>query len=164
MCDYSLAGIRNRLAVAGEALIVHRFCTGSRGLASPADVSNQEPAPMIGWESIDDFSSRRMKRLQESAPAVCVPPGTRLRLHDISEQLQQQLGVGPVQEVTFTQLSAKEYEYRDAIRFENGEELLLQRLSEGQQVEVLALPAEEITAGTPGTDDEVSVEYCTVLR
>ena len=36
MCDYSLAGIPNRLAVEGEELAVHRFPTGSIGLASPS--------------------------------------------------------------------------------------------------------------------------------
>ena len=34
MCDYSLTGIPNRLAVEGEELVVHRFRTGSLGLAS----------------------------------------------------------------------------------------------------------------------------------
>ncbi len=35
MCDYSLHGIRNRLAEEGETLVVHRFFTGSKGLTSP---------------------------------------------------------------------------------------------------------------------------------
>jgi hypothetical protein len=35
MCDYSLQGIRNRLAEEGETLVVHRFYTGSKGLTSP---------------------------------------------------------------------------------------------------------------------------------
>lgn len=34
MCDYSLAHFRSRLAVEGEPLVVHRFPSGSRGLAS----------------------------------------------------------------------------------------------------------------------------------
>ena len=33
MCDYSLAGLPNRLAVEGEQLVVHRFQTGAMGLA-----------------------------------------------------------------------------------------------------------------------------------
>jgi hypothetical protein len=33
MCDYSLMGIRNRLAVEGEELVTSRFSTGSVGLA-----------------------------------------------------------------------------------------------------------------------------------
>ena len=35
MCDYSLHGIKNRLAREGETLNVHRFNTGSKGLTSP---------------------------------------------------------------------------------------------------------------------------------
>jgi len=35
MCDYSLHGIKNRLAEEGEVLVVHRFHTGSKGLTSP---------------------------------------------------------------------------------------------------------------------------------
>ena len=38
MCDYSLCGIPNRLAVEGEELVVHRFSTGSMGMASLADL------------------------------------------------------------------------------------------------------------------------------
>src|SRR6516164_7099987 len=34
MCDYSLAGLPNRLAVEGEQLLVYRFTTGAMGLAS----------------------------------------------------------------------------------------------------------------------------------
>ena len=34
MCDYSLAGVRNRLAVEGEQLVVQRFSTGALGLAT----------------------------------------------------------------------------------------------------------------------------------
>ncbi len=45
--------------------------------------------------------------------------------------------------VTFTQMSAMEYHYRDAVRFKNGGEVLLQRLEEGQRVEVLCLSMRE---------------------
>ena len=38
MCDYSLCGLPTRLAVEGEELVVHRFRSGSMGLASPADL------------------------------------------------------------------------------------------------------------------------------
>ena len=46
MCDYSLHGIKNRLANEGEHLFVHKFHTGSKGLASVTDLKNLEkPAP-----------------------------------------------------------------------------------------------------------------------
>ena len=115
MCDYSLARIPNRLAVEGEQLVVHRFSTGSLGLATPCS-----------------------QPLSNGTPAVCIPPGARLRLQDIPEALQLRLGLNATEEVTFVQLSAEAYQYRDAVRFQNGREILLQKLDCGQQVEVLS--------------------------
>ena len=120
MCDYSLAGIPNRLAVEGEQLVVHRFSTDSLGLASPC------PSP-----------------LSKGTPAVCIPPGARLRLRDIPQDLQLRFGLNEIEEVTFVQQSAEAYQYRDAVRFQNGREVLLQRLRCGQQVEVLSLASDD---------------------
>ncbi len=120
MCDYSLAGIPNRLAVEGERLVFHRFSTGSIGLASPC------ASPSRWWSG-------------KQTPAVCVAPGARLLLRDIPKDLQQKLGVGGIEEVTFVQLSATPYQFRDAVRFSNGREILLQKLQCGQQVDVLSV-------------------------
>ena len=87
MCDYSLAGMPNRLAVEGENLMVHRFSTGSIGLASPG-----------AWES---------RWWSKQTPAVCIPPGARLRRRDIPKNLQQECGVGGTEGVTFVQLNAR---------------------------------------------------------
>ena len=119
MCDYSLAGIPNRLAVEGEELVVRRFPTGSIGLASPCKSSKQSFATQT--------------------PAVCVPPGARLWLHDIPEHLRQKYSVGMTEDVTFVQLSATPYQYRDAVQFHDGREIRLQELEEGMRVEVLSL-------------------------
>jgi len=82
-------------------------------------------------------------------PAVCVPPGARLMLQDIPTHVQHDLEIGPAEEVTFTQLTASEYTYRDAVRFQNGHELLLQKLREGQRVKVLALLSAEDLEPSP---------------
>ena len=119
MCDYSLAGVPNRLAVEGEQLVVHRF-SASLGLASPC------PPLAQSW-------------YQNATPAVCVAPGARLLLRDIPEDLQSRFHVGASEEVTFVQLSATAYQYRDAVRFKNGQEILLQKLQCGQQVDVLSV-------------------------
>jgi hypothetical protein len=42
-----------------------------------------------------------------------------------------------------TQQSAEAYQYRDAVRFQNGREVLLQRLRCGQRVNVLSLSSSE---------------------
>ena len=120
MCDYSLAHFPNRLAVEGEPLVVHRFATRTLGLA---------PA-RCGWKQL---------LLPTRLPAVCVPPGARLRLHNIPEDLQRRLGVGAVEEVTFIEQSFEAFTYRDAVRFANGREILLQQLTCGQRAEVLSL-------------------------
>ena len=119
MCDYSLAGIPNRLALEGEQLMIFRFPTGALGLTSPN-------------ASLWRFWSRQ-------TPAICVPPGTRLLLNDIPKDLQRRFDVQATEEVTFVQLSAEAYQYRDAVRFRNGREVLLQCLRCGQHVEVLSL-------------------------
>jgi hypothetical protein len=134
MCDYSLTGIRNRLAVEGERLVVHRFHTGAVGLASPADLG---PAGLSRWRSV-------LYR-EETACAVCIPPGARLVLRDIPERRQVLWGVRPEEEVIFVQLSLEAYQPRDAVRFGNGREILLRELREGQRVEVLSLaPADAV--------------------
>ena len=124
MCDYSLAGIPNRLAVEGEELVVHRFPTGSIGLASPC-------ASVSRWWSAKEI------------PAVCMPPGAQLILHDVPKRLQHNLAVGAIEEVTFVQLSAIPYQFRDAVRFSNGREIRLQELSEGMGVRVLKMSLPE---------------------
>ena len=76
-------------------------------------------------------------------PAVCVPPGARLRLRDIPGYLRHNLQVGTVEEVTFVEQSAEAFSYRDAVRFSNGREILLQHLRCGQHVDVLSLSGVE---------------------
>ena len=125
MCDYSLAHFPNRLAVEGEQLVVHRFDTGTLGLVPAAGRSFKEIL----------FRSR--------PPAVCVPPGAQLRLRDIPEHMQRRYAVGPVEGVTFVQKSAEAFIHRDAVRFSNGQDILLQRLQCGQRVDVQSLCALE---------------------
>lgn len=134
MCDYSLAGLRTRLAVEGEELVVYRFPTGSIGLTSASEgVAHRKE--FRGWPH--GFNPR------EIPCAVCIPPGARLWLRNIPEHLQRQLGVGPVETVVFSQRSAEAGHLRDAVRFRNGREVLLQLLNCHQKVEVLSLDSGE---------------------
>ncbi len=127
MCDYSLMGIPNRLAREGEDLVVHEFWTGSRGLTPCTSLTN---AGVV---------KRLFGNLQSEEVAVCIPPGARLLLNDIPKDVQESFTVGASEEVIFTQLTATANAYRDAVRFANGREILLQRLSIGQRVRVLQL-------------------------
>jgi len=132
MCDYSLAAFRSRLAVEGEELVVYRFPTGALGLASPRDVESYRKE-FRGWS--DWFDPR------EIPCAVCIPPGARLLLQEIPEDLQRRLEVGATEQVVFTQKSAEAYRYRDAVRFKNRREVLLQSLNVRQRVQIMSLCA-----------------------
>ncbi len=151
MCDYSLHAYPNRLAVDGEDLVIHRFGGTSLGLASPADVHQAFPETTCGatrglWASIKAWLQEQ-RQLEKPIPAVCVPPGARLILKDIPRSLQQEFGVAEIEEVKFVETSAEVNTYRDAVRFSNCRQILLQCLREGQRVTVLELdPAEVKTA------------------
>ena len=111
MCDYSLYSLRNRLASEREQLVVHRFQTGSVGLASPSDLMT----------------------------AVCIPPGARLFLRDIPEPLKIQFGLRSEEKAIFEQSTLDAHAHRDAVRFVNGNLMSLQRLQEGQRVDIISL-------------------------
>jgi hypothetical protein len=81
--------------------------------------------------------------------AVCVPPGARLLLRDIPKPLQEQLAVGEIEAATFVEQSAEAFRYRDAVRFSNGREILLQDLHCGQRVEVLSLDCADRVESKP---------------
>lgn len=143
MCDYSLACIPNRLAREGEDLVSHRFKTGTMGLASQADLEAKPRSDPAGPRTFWSVVKRILVPTEsESVTAVCIPPGATLLLCDIPEALQKEAGVGRVERVMFTQVTAALNSYRDAVRFPNGWELLLQRLHEGQRLHVLALDPE----------------------
>jgi hypothetical protein len=136
MCDYSLMGVPNRLAREGEDLVVYEFRTGSRGLTPDTSVTNTDT--QMRRESFG-IVKRLFAKLEPERVAVCIPPGARLLLSDIEEDVQKSFAVGAKEEVTFTQLTATANTYRDAVRFTNGCEILLQRLNRGQRVRVLQL-------------------------
>jgi hypothetical protein len=125
-------------------LVIYKFSTGSIGLAPQAEVRRAMDAQAVArrefWGYIREIFSAPARN---SVPAVCIPPGARLILKDIPEALQRSLGASSTEEVRFTQITAAAYAYRDAIRFENGREVRLQDLSEGQRVRVLDLSPTE---------------------
>jgi len=75
-----------------------------------------------------------------------------LLVRDIPARLRHECGfLKPAQEGLFTQISAIEHTYRDAVRFQNGVVVLLQRLTEGQRVRVLDLSSAEDRPAPPGS-------------
>jgi hypothetical protein len=147
MCDYSLHGMPNRLAVEGEELVTYRFRTGSVGLATPTDIgAANRPKPHGGchrswWSALKDWLDPQMELNQ--VPAVCIPPGAHLLMSHIPEVLRSSFALQAVEDVTFVQLSADPYRYRDGIRFGNGKQVLLQEITESVHFEVLSLASRE---------------------
>jgi hypothetical protein len=142
MCDYSLHGIKNRLADEGETLVVHRFYTGSKGLTSPKYLEPVEtPRGLIA----------SLKKIFAAPPrecAVCIPDGAKLILHEIPLTLQRTHGVCATEPVTFRQLSEEAATYRDAVEFKNGLRVRLQELEEGEPVEVVAMSLDHASERT----------------
>src|SRR2546427_5739940 len=98
MCDYSLHGIENRLAEAGETLVVHRFYTGSKGLTSPEYLK-----PIEQPKGLMSLLTRKLSA-QSRICAVCIPDRAKLMLRGISPALQQAHGIFTTEAVTFRQL------------------------------------------------------------
>lgn len=133
MCDYSLTEMRSRLAADGDQLLLHRFPSGSLGLKSAR-------------------RSLREALFPSTVTAVCIPPGSRLFLQDMPAQLRRRLRVAPGETVTFVQRSLEAYQHRDAVRFANGAEVLLQELAPGQRVAVLSVDCESNIPHAQGTE------------
>jgi hypothetical protein len=128
MCDYSLEAYRSRPAAEGEKLTLERFPSGSAGFTSGGNCDL----------------------------AVCVPEGTHLLLEGIGEGVRQGCGVGAVEEVVMTRLEGGPY--KDAVRFSNGTEILLQRLDRGVMAVIVAFP-EPIVEATDVAAKAAEPEY-----
>ena len=103
MCDYSLELYRSRPAAQEEQYTLHRFPSGTMGFVAGTDCET----------------------------AVCMPAGARLSLQGINETVQRAFSLGPAEEVTMTRLEVTGHAHRDAVRFGNGREVLLQSLNAG---------------------------------
>ena len=165
MCDYSLHTFPNRLAVDGEELIVHRFGGASLGLASVCDVTPPATATRCdganrsfwSWTRVKEWFKAQQPRweAEKRIPAVCVPPGATLILRDNPKNLQRELDIRETEEVRFVQTSAEVNTYRDAVRFANGRQVLLQALREGQRATIVSLGASELE---PAPEELVGAE------
>lgn len=146
MCDYSLSGLPNRLAIEGEELITHRFRTGVMGLASPAELSpKRAPLSQRGhknnWEKIKSFFGWALQ--MPDACAVCVPPGARLILTSVPSQVSTTRNVSEGTELRFTQTNADVNTHRDALVMPDGSPVLLQLLPQGMRMRVVSLAGAE---------------------
>jgi hypothetical protein len=125
MCDYSLEMYASRPARESERYVTTKFPSGSVGLASPGDCTT----------------------------AACVQYDTRLKLADISSDLQTWLGVRNHEEVVFTRLDYRRY--ADGIRFANGKEISLQLLGPGVSITLVQKEQKPVTVGHESAFDLV---------
>lgn len=107
MCDYSLEMYRSRPALAGEQYDTMRFPSGSLGFVAAGDPHT----------------------------AICMACDTKLELTKISPELQDRIGVGETERVTFIRLESGPY--HDGVRFVNGTEITLQQLGPGVTARVV---------------------------
>jgi hypothetical protein len=103
MCDYSLELYRSRPAVEGEQYTLRRFPSGTMGFTAERDCET----------------------------AVCLPADAHLRLEGIGEAIRQAYVVNSTEEVTMARMDGTNFSHRDAVRFANGREVLLQGLNAG---------------------------------
>ena len=149
MCDYSLYAIPNRLAEDGEQVVLHRFGSGTIGFASVKDVPRKEAHCLTGWQSLcAGVKAFLLPRSGPTAPAVCMPPATRLMVTDVPSDVQRVHRIHSGDTVVTTEITSQSYSYRDALLLPNGKCVLLQDLPEGIEAVVLstALETREILA------------------
>lgn len=141
MCDYSLMHFPNRLVADREVLMTYKFPNGSVGLASPEEVQTARAAASRSQHGIRSLLRSWLGTTPKlpAVCAVCIPPGARLRIYGIPEDVQWAEGVSAREEVIFTQVTAMQNHYRDAVRFTNGREVLLQKLGPGVGIQVLSV-------------------------
>jgi|SRR5882757_1645026 len=108
MCDYSLELYRSRPAAREEQYTLHRFPSGTMGFVAGTDCET----------------------------AVCMPAGAQLRLDGINETVQRAFSIGRSEEATMIRLDVTGHAHRDALRFANGREVLLQSLNAGVTAEL----------------------------
>ena len=114
MCDYSLELYRSRPAAREEQYTLRRFPSGTMGFTAGRDCET----------------------------AVCIPADARLRLEGIGEAVQRTFAVGATEEVVMTRTEGGAYAHRDAVKFANGREVLLQTLNVGVVAEVIAFTSD----------------------
>ena len=155
MCDYSLFEYPNRLAVEGEQLTTYRFQSRSLGLVSLPELTMREAICVSRGKARQVWSALKGAFTLAPAPvAVCVPHGAQLRLEQIPASFRKQYGLEENEDVRLVQTTAASLTHRDAIRFANRQEVLLQNVPERQRMRVLSLGAEEVQAfGQPHVEE-----------
>jgi hypothetical protein len=142
--------LQNRLADEGEILITHKFSTGSIGFVSPEELHTAQPPsrclPSDFWSKAKAWFTSPARA---AVTAVCIPPGARLKVRSIAENVRNVLDTAPGDVVVFTQITAAWNQFRDALRTGAKREVILQSVGEGLQVQVVSLALADETQPRP---------------
>jgi hypothetical protein len=138
MCDYSLSGLPNRLAVEGERLVAYRFPNGVKGFVSQPELAAFTCSHPTLWTRICAWFRN------ETPCAVCLPPGATLLLRDLPPWLRSGFRGDADEIVTFVQGESREF--RDGVQFRWGATALIQQLPTRQIADVLSLTQVEKVA------------------
>lgn len=116
MCEYSLELYRSQPAEVGEKYKLERFPSGTYGLA-------------VG---------------EGCTTAACLKEGSKLLVTGLGKTVQNGFGVGEAEEAVFIRLATHgPHAHRDAVRFHNGREAILQVLGGDVSIMLLSLPEEK---------------------
>ena len=111
MRDLTLKRAPERLAVEGEILVSYRFRTGSVGLASPGELDGSKGVlGGTGGRRSWWWSCKRRLHLflqPDKTAAIRVSPRARLRVNAVPDDIQQEFGVGDIENVNFVELRAE---------------------------------------------------------
>ena len=119
-CDYSLELYKSRPAETEENLTTYRFPSGTIGF--------------IGKDATGSL---------DKETACCVLPGTTMVLSGINETTQRSFGLGPIEEAVFIRMDVgAPHAHRDALRFANGREILLQSINHSATAQITGMSPE----------------------
>lgn len=158
--DYSLIKLRNRLAVEGEELVVHRFRSGMTKMVARLDferwrrASTETEHSVVAseshkgvWQSIKNcctdfltyygFIDADASSAEEPGPVVAIPSEALLRVFGLSSTWQEQYHLGSFEDALFIELSPSSGVSNQGLCFGNGVVIPLRLLHEGQRVKVL---------------------------
>jgi len=141
MCDYSLAGLKNRLIRQDENVVLKSFGTGTKGFAPvPTGVCIGPQSSITGkptlWERISGWFDFTRLSPGPKVEVVCIMPGAKLLATG-----------GPYDgiEVEFGQFHCEANRHRDGLIFPDGYQMSLQdeRLTVGMRFTCVSLGDEE---------------------
>lgn len=139
MYVYLLHSAGNRLAREGEELVVGRLDNGSLAFVSGRDLAQLQQKKESIWV---DLVNCLLFRTSANISTVRIPAGAHLLLRNVPLSVQESLGIGPCEEVVFSEISSRGYTYRNALTLPDQTKVLVEDLCKGIEATVLCLSSD----------------------